>query len=168
MVQQAPRCRHQDLDAAADDRHLLPDVDPTVDDGGADAGVFAVRFYRFLDLDRQLARGRQYQCPNGVPGRRGAGVGHRQELLQNRQGEAGGLAGAGLGAAHDVEALKDGGNRLHLNRRGRGVAGIGDGAEQLRPQAELVKTRGTTHRYACSWRGPLALYCGFRSRLRTC
>jgi hypothetical protein len=42
-----------------------------------------------------------------------------EELLQNRQREAGGLAGAGLGAAHDVETLKDGGNGLHLNRRGR-------------------------------------------------
>src|SRR5207248_10937661 len=52
--------------------------------------------------------------------------------------------------AHDIFTGEDQGNRLHLDRRGRGVTGFGDGAEQLRPQAELVKARGTSHQKG-SW-----------------
>src|SRR5208283_2565356 len=59
--------------------------------------------------------------------------------------KAGRLAGAGLGPAHHVFAGKNQGNRLRLDRRGRGVTGFGHGAEQFRPQTELSKTRGTTH-----------------------
>jgi len=38
--------------------------------------------------------------------------------LQDGQREAGGLAGAGLGTAHQVAALQQQGNRLRLDRRG--------------------------------------------------
>jgi hypothetical protein len=47
-----------------------------------------------------------------------------------------GLAGAGLGGAQQVFAGKDDGDGLRLDRGGRGVALLGDGAEQLGTQAE--------------------------------
>ena len=160
VVQKTSWRGHQYLDACAHDRQLLPDVDPAIDDRGANPGVFAVGLHRFLDLDGQLARGCQDQGTDRMASGRWARVGKRQELLQNREGKSGGLAGAGLGAAHDIEALQYGRDRLRLNRRGCGVASFGDGAEQLRPQAEFVETRGTTHLYFCSWRGPPALIAG--------
>ena len=65
------------------------------------------------------------------------GLGH--EALQQRQDEAGGLAGAGLGAAHDVAAREDGGNGLRLDRRGRGVARFVHGTQQRLGQAEGIE-----------------------------
>ena len=125
----------------AHDRQLLLDVDAAVDDGRAQVGVLAVGPERFLDLDRELAGRREDQRAHRMPRRRGARVRHRQEPLQDRQREAGGLAGAGLGAAHDVLAGEDDGDRLRLDRRGRGVAGLVHGPQQVgrRPSsAKLV------------------------------
>ena len=65
--------------------------------------------------------------------------------MQYRQRKPGRFAGAGLGAAHDILAGKNQGDRLRLDRRRRGVTDFGNGAEQFRPQAELGKARGTTH-----------------------
>ena len=45
-----------------------------------------------------------------------------RQALQDRQHEAGGLAGAGLRAGEQVAAVQHGGNRLQLDRRGDGVA----------------------------------------------
>ena len=61
--------------------------------------------------------------------------------MQDREGEAGGLAGAGLRAAHDVVAGQHFGNRLHLDRSRRGVTGLGHGPQDLGPQTELGKAR---------------------------
>ena len=145
VVEQAPRRGDQDLDAAADDRQLLLDVDAAVDDRRAQVGVLAVLADRFLDLDRELACRREDQRAHRVPGGRGARVRVGRQPVQDRQAESGGLAGAGLGAAHDVLARKDDGDRLLLDRGGGGVAGLGHGPENLRPQAELRKARGTAH-----------------------
>ena len=59
--------------------------------------------------------------------------------LQQRQGETGGLAGASLGAAHDITAGHDDGDGLGLNRGGFGVAVVYDGAQQLGQQAQFVE-----------------------------
>ncbi len=64
-----------------------------------------------------------------------------RKSLQQRQGKAGCLAGAGLGAAHDILAGHDDGNRLRLDRRRMSVAGVFDGTKQLGDQADLVKSR---------------------------
>ena len=74
--------------------------------------------------------------------RRGTGVRVLREFLEDRQPEPGCLAGAGLGAAHDVVAGEDFGNRLCLNGRGNGVTGLGHGPQDFGPQAELVKALG--------------------------
>jgi hypothetical protein len=56
--------------------------------------------------------------------------------LQKRQGEAGGLAGAGLRGAEKVASCEDDGNGLGLNRGGLGIALLGNCAEQLGREAE--------------------------------
>jgi len=58
------------------------------------------------------------------------------QALEHRQREARRLAGARLGAGHNVAPVEDGGNRLHLHRRGLGVALLGDGTAQFGQQAE--------------------------------
>jgi hypothetical protein len=60
----------------------------------------------------------------------------RAQALQDRQGEAGGLAGAGLRGGEQVAADEDDGDGLRLDRRGNGVALLGDSAEQLGLEAE--------------------------------
>ena len=141
VVEQPARGGDEDLDAGADDLELRLDVDAAVDDGRAQLGVPAVGLDRVLDLDRELARRGEDQRAHRVARRRRARVGERRQLLQDRQREAGGLAGAGLGAAHDVVAGENDGNGLRLDRRGRGVAGFFDGPQQFGPQPELGKAR---------------------------
>jgi hypothetical protein len=72
--------------------------------------------------------------------RRGhAGVGLRQQALDDRQREAGGLAGTGLRRAHHVLALHDDRDRLALDRRGRGVAHGLDGIDDAGIEAEVFE-----------------------------
>ena len=153
VIEKPPGCRHQDLDAAAHDGQLLLDVDAAVDHRRPESAVLAVGADRFLDLDRELARRRQDQRPDRMARRRRAGVGGRGELVQDRQGEASRLAGAGLGTAHHVLACHDQRDRLHLDRRGRGVTCFGHRTEDLRPQAERGKARAIAHSLN-SWARP--------------
>ena len=163
VVEQPAGGGDQDLDPGAHDRQLLLDVDAAEDDGRAQVRVPRVGAHRLLDLDREFARRGEDQRAHRMARGRRAGVGERRQLLQDRQREARGLAGAGLGAAHDVLAGEDHGYRLRLDRRRRGIAGLGHGLQQLRPQAELGKARCV---HWCSWTRPLPLR-DFRSRLRT-
>ena len=64
------------------------------------------------------------------------------DAVQQRQGEAGRLAGAGLSAAQDVLARDDDRDGLALNGRRLGVAGVGDGLEQFGNEAEVGETQG--------------------------
>ena len=59
--------------------------------------------------------------------------------VQNRQSETCRLAGAGLGADDDVVTIQDNRDGLCLYRRGLGVTGIGDSADELGSQAEGFK-----------------------------
>ena len=96
--------------------------------------VFAVLDEVLGHLQRQLARRLQDQAARHA----GAGAAAGQDV-EHRQGEAGGLAGAGLRAAEHVAAHQHGRDRLRLDRRGRAVALLGDGAHDLGRQAELGK-----------------------------
>jgi hypothetical protein len=53
------------------------------------------------------------------------------QALQDRQREAGGLAGAGLRGGEQVAAGENDGDGLRLDGGGGGVALLGDSAEQL-------------------------------------
>jgi hypothetical protein len=68
-----------------------------------------------------------------------AGVRLRREQLQQRQREAGGLAGAGLRGAEQILAGENDGNGLRLDGRGRGVALVRDSAEQFGLEPERIK-----------------------------
>lgn len=79
-----------------------------------------------------------FELPNVPEGRFTRGVIHHQ-ALQQRQGETGGLAGAGLRAAHQVAAFEHDGNGLRLDRRGFGITALGNGADEFGGQAERCK-----------------------------
>jgi len=51
--------------------------------------------------------------------------------MQQREGEAGGLAGARLGGAEKIAAGEDEGNGLRLDRGGFRVTLLRDGAQQF-------------------------------------
>jgi hypothetical protein len=59
--------------------------------------------------------------------------------LQHRQREPGGLAGAGLRGAEQVAACEYDGDGLRLDGGGYGVALLGDAAEQLGREAEILE-----------------------------
>jgi len=61
--------------------------------------------------------------------------------LQQRQGEARGLAGAGLGSAEQVPSREDDGNGLRLDGGGFCVALLRDGTKQLGQQPEAFEGR---------------------------
>ena len=135
VVEQTARRRHQDVDAALQRLDLRADADAAEDQRGFQRQEMAVGAHAFLDLGGQFARRCQHQNA-----RLAAGGGRlRAEQLQNGQGEAGGLAGAGLGGGHQVAAGKDDGNRLRLDRRRLGIAFFGNGAKNLGAQAEFGK-----------------------------
>jgi len=65
------------------------------------------------------------------------------QAVQDRQGERGGLAGAGLGQAHDVQALHDGGDALFLYRGRCGIAGCRDSGRDLGMKIECLEIHET-------------------------
>ena len=126
VVEQAAGSGDQDFDAGPDDGKLLLDVDTAEHAGRTKAGVPAVFLDCFLDLDREFAGRGQDQCADRVAGRGRAGIGVLLKALQNREAESGGLAGTGLGAAHDVQACQYNGDGLRLDGCGRCVVGFGN------------------------------------------
>ena len=92
-----------------------------------------------LDLERELAgRGEDQRADDA----RAAGRARRVEALEHRQHEGGRLAGAGLGAGEDVAAVEDERDRLGLDGGGFRVALLGDGAEELGRQPEMIEGHG--------------------------
>jgi hypothetical protein len=121
---------------------LRVDADATEDHGRVHVGVLAVQAHAFLDLGREFAGRGQDQGADRARRvlaflRCADGVG--RQALQQRQGEAGGLAGAGLGAGQQVAAAEHGGNGLRLDRGRRGVALFSDGTNDSIGQAEGSK-----------------------------
>ncbi|CAB3900878.1 hypothetical protein LMG26858_04229 [Achromobacter anxifer] len=137
VVQQAAGRGDQDVQRLAQRGDLGVDVDAAKHHHGVQRGVLAVGLHRFLDLRGQLTRRGQDQAA------RAAGLAQLGLLLhqqmQDGQGEACGLAGAGLGGGEQVAAFQDLGNGLGLNGSGRGVAGVGNGAQQGISQPEVGK-----------------------------
>jgi hypothetical protein len=109
------------------------------------AGVGAVGAHAGQHLGGEFARRHQHQHA-----RRGVGDllqrtgGCLGQALQERQDEGGGLAGAGLGQGFEVAPAKDVGDGLRLHRRGRGVALLANGAQELGRQAEFGELHGDT------------------------
>ena len=135
MVQQASRCGHQDVHAAVQLADLRIDADAAEHHHGLERQVFAVLAHAFFHLRGELARGHQHQRADV---RLALGRGGR-EALQDGQREAGGLAGAGLGAGQQVAALQHDRYGLRLDRRGFGITALGNGADDSFGQAERCK-----------------------------
>src|SRR5256885_15318515 len=76
-----------------------------------------------------------------------AGIRFRAQDLQQRQREAGGLAGAGLRGAEKVSSCEDDGDGLRLDGGGRGIALVRDSAEQFGLEPERIKTQ---RNFSCS------------------
>ncbi len=141
VVEQPARRGDQHFDAAAQLRDLRVDADTAVDHHRRDAQVLAVHAHTLLDLRGEFARGRENQRADrllaGGGARHGRSAGRK--ALQHGQHEAGGLAGAGLGAGKQVAAREHGGDRLLLDRRGFGVALFGDRTNERVGKAERGK-----------------------------
>ena len=139
-VQQAPGRGHQDLDALPQLLDLGVDVDAAVDAVGLEGDVLSVGLHALVDLDGQLPRGREDEAAHRVQRGREALARHRGEALEQRQREAGGLAGARLGGAEQVAAGKHHGNGLLLDGGGFGVTLFRDGAEELGQKPETFES----------------------------
>src|SRR3990170_1193302 len=125
VVQQPSGGRHQDIHAAAQGVGLGGEADAAEDHGGLERHVLAVDAHALLHLRGELARGRENERADRAP----RALWLRIQALQQRQGEAGGLAGAGLGAGQDIAPLEDHGDRLDLDGCGYAVAFFGHSTE---------------------------------------
>ena len=133
VVEQPARRRHDEIDAAAQALDLRVDAHPAEDHGAAHAQMPTVGLDRFDHLGGQFARRHQHQRSRRP--RRTA-----RKTVQDGQYEGRRLAGAGLGGGEHVATLEHQRDGLRLDRRGFGVAGVSQGAQQLGRKAEVLKT----------------------------
>ena len=133
MVDEAARCGDKHVNAGRQRADLRPCRHAAEDDG--DFQVKAVRqiLEALGDLARQFAGGAQHQHAGAAQGGR-ATVGN--QLVEDRQREGRGLAGAGLGDADEVAPLHQRRDRLRLDRRRRGIAELGERMNQRFGKAE--------------------------------
>ena len=96
----------------------------------------AVGAEAFLDLAGQFAGRRQHERAAGA--RIGA-AGVKRQAIEDRQGEGGGLAGAGLGDAEKVAAGEDRRDGFRLDGGGGFVRFGGERLEDGHGEAELSK-----------------------------
>ena len=136
MIEQPARCRHQYVDTASQLVDLRVNLDPAKHHGRLQRQVTAVGFDALLYLCSQLAGRCQYQCAHGASALAGRS---RAQSMQQGQGKAGGLAGTGLGAGHDILAVQNQGDGLELNGCGFGVALLVNRAQEFGRQAEGIK-----------------------------
>jgi hypothetical protein len=99
------------------------------------------------DLRGELARRREDEHAGAAPGRRGRPA---DEAVEDRQREGRRLAGAGLGDAEEVASREDEGDRLRLDRRGRGVAARGGRAGDGGREAEAGEVGHDVSCLACA------------------
>src|SRR5579864_7890557 len=92
-----------------------------------------------VDLQRQLARRREDQCPSRASRELRARC---AQTLQDRQGKGRGLAGAGLRDAEQVSSREQVWYRLGLDRRRRLIVLGADGALQRLSEREFGKRVG--------------------------
>ena len=127
MVKQTARRGDQDFNAALQHGRLRLHVDTAENASHAQLRVLGISLDIVGHLVGQFARWRQHQGTHWMAGRRCAGVFMLEHPLQQRDRERRGLAGAGLCRAHHVAAFQNDRNRLGLDRRHHGVAGVGNG-----------------------------------------
>ena len=127
QIYEPARSRDHDVDAAAQLADLALLRDAAEDHDAAQPGTAAVGRDALGDLRGELARRSQDQRANAL---RLAVGSARAQVLQHRQHERGGLAGAGARTTDDVAALQGRRNRFALDRSRRRVARSLAGADQ--------------------------------------
>ena len=161
VVEQAARCRDQDVDARAEGMLLRAHADAAEDRGGRERRVDGELARVLVDLGGELARGRQHERP-----RHAALLAH--EAVQDRKDEGGRLAAAGHGAGEHVLALEGGGHGVLLDRGRAGEAHLLDAAQQVRVESEIGKRHANRvfPRFRRAGRRPLSFHpaCFFRER----
>ena len=138
VVEQPAGRRNQHVDAARQRLDLRPVADAAEHDGHRHAEMPAVGAEAFGDLAGELAGRSEHQHAAALA-QRGPAVGG--EAVQDRQGECGRLAGAGLGDAQQVAAGQHARDGLRLDRSGRGVAFVLQRLENRGGKAEFRKVR---------------------------
>ncbi|MNQ53030.1 hypothetical protein D3C85_670610 [compost metagenome] len=132
QVEQTAGAGDQHVDALGERLDLRVHADATEDAGAFQRYIAGVQLEAVVHLGGQLAGRSQYQHARLARGMAvfAVGMAARKQQFEHRQGEAAGLAGAGLRGDHQVAALQDGGNGALLHRGRLGVAGGLDGASQ--------------------------------------
>ncbi|OIQ66599.1 hypothetical protein GALL_518300 [mine drainage metagenome] len=139
VVEQTARCGDDDVHAAAQCVDLRLHADTAVHGHAVQLEVAAVGGEVFMHLSGKFARrgedeGAGDDLALGVAGGLAAA-----QALQQGQGEAGGLAGAGLRGGQQVVTGEHHGNGLELDGSGLGVALFGHSAQDGRGQAQILK-----------------------------
>ena len=135
QVQQTTGGGDQNVDTAFDFVDLGVHSHATKDHGGIELEVFAVIAHRLFNLSRQFAGWGEHQGADGFAAKAVLARFAQAELVQQRQGERGCFAGAGLSASQQILSGQNGWNGLGLNG-GRGVVaefahGLHDGRGQI-------------------------------------
>src|SRR5690606_23305808 len=128
VVQQTARSGYQNVQGLAQRMELGVDVHATKHDHRAQTGVLAVQTYRFFNLGGQFTGRGQDQRTRAAWFTVLLRV--VQQTVQDRQGKACGLAGAGLSGSQQVATFNDLGDGLGLNRGGVGIACVGYSTQQ--------------------------------------
>ena len=142
VVDQAARAGDHQVHATAQRIQLVAHADAAVDGGAGNAQVLAVAPQAVVHLHGQFAGRRQHQ---GARPARGAALDFLRgggQVLDQRQAEGGGLAGAGLCAGQQVVALQGQRNGLLLDGGGLGVALFVQRAQQGGRKAKGFKRHG--------------------------
>ena len=130
VVHDAAGRADDDVHAAAQRRQLHAVALPAVDRQDVHAAqVRGVLLERLADLQRELAGGREHERLRGLL--------RHVEAGEDRQRERRGLAGAGLGEAHDVAAGEERRDGRGLDRRRRLVSDVVERLEHRTLEAEV-------------------------------
>ena len=134
-IEEPSRRRHQNVEPARQrlDLGLLPDA--AEHDRAAQPHVPPVSAEALAHLERELAGRRQDERARASAG----SAGHARQMLQDRQSEGGGLAGAGLRETEQVAPGEEMGYGGSLDRRRRQIVLVRERAQKRLGEEEIGK-----------------------------
>ena len=125
VVDDAPGCADEHVDALFQDAPLLLVIDPAEDDGEFETGVFGDDLRIRVNLHREFSRRRDDDGARRVDGPIGRPR-IRQQTVEEGDQKRRRLAGAGLRLTRHVVACERQGQGLRLNRGATGETEFGD------------------------------------------